>query len=331
MVIKPRHRYLRIRPRVRKPTILDAINDPLLFGPWFKNPATWTAWFVFLRALFALPMSAEDRVLFQKHTGRTTPPQEQAKEAWLVVGRRGGKSFVIALVAVFLSCFRDYKQFLAPGERGVVMTLAADRKQARIILRYVRALLNGVPMLSRLIVAERADAIELSNSIDIEIHTASFRSTRGYSVVAALLDEIAFWPSEDSANPDQEIVAALRPAMSTIPGAVMIGVSSPYARRGILWERYRDCYGHDGNVLVWQGTSRDMNPCLSPTIVDAAYADDPTAAAAEYGAQFRSDIAAFLPSEWIDGAITENLHERTPFSDLHYHAFADPSGGAVDA
>jgi len=33
----------------------------------------------------------------------------------------------------------------------------------------------------------------------IEIHTPSFRSTRGYTIIAALLDEVAFWPTTDDA------------------------------------------------------------------------------------------------------------------------------------
>ena len=61
------------------------------------------------------------------------------------------------------------------------------------------------------------------------------------------------------------------------------------------------------------------------------YKDDPVAASTEYGALFRSHIAAFLPSEWIDAAISENLHERKPMPDIRYDAFVDPSGGASDA
>src|SRR2546425_10905164 len=87
-------------------TLLQACRDPALFGSWFKSVHTWRAWRVFLRALFGLPMTAADRVIYQKHTGRTTPPTKQAREAWLVVGRRGGKSFIVALVAVFLAAFR---------------------------------------------------------------------------------------------------------------------------------------------------------------------------------------------------------------------------------
>ncbi len=314
-------------------TILDAIDDAHLFAPWFREARHWHAWRAFLAALFALPMSDEDRALYTKHTARETPPTAQAREAWLVVGRRGGKSFITALIAVFLACFRSYKEFLAPGERGVVMVLAADRRQARVIFRYVQALMQGVPMLKKLIGAERAESLELRNGIDIEIHTASFKAVRGYTVVAALCDEIAFWPADEaSANPDGEIVNALRPAMATIPNALLIGLSSPYARRGVLWEQYRDHYGHaHADVLVWQAESRAMNPTLPEAVVLAAYADDPVAAAAEYGALFRSDVSAFLSDEWIDRAIMSGVFECPPDTGTRYHAFADPSGGGSDA
>ena len=123
----------------REPTIIDAINDPQLFAPWFKDRETWLAWFVFLKALFALSMSAQELALYQRCTGRTTAPTTPASEGWLIVGRRGGKSFIVALIAVFLACFRDYSRHLAPGERATIMVVATDRKQARVIFRYVRA------------------------------------------------------------------------------------------------------------------------------------------------------------------------------------------------
>lgn len=311
--------------------ILDACHDPKLFGHWFKQPGTWAAWFVFLKALFGLPMTAQELSVFHQLTGSIEPPTAQAPEAWLVIGRRGGKSFIVALIAVFLATFRDYTQHLAPGERGTVMVIAADRKQARVIMRYVKGLLEGVPMLRRMIQAQRGEAIELSNRIDIEIHTGSFRAVRGYTVVAALLDEVAFWRSEESANPDREIVNALRPAMATIPGAMLIGLSSPYARRGVLYEAWAQHYGKESDVLVIQADSRTMNPSLPQSVVDRAYAEDPASAAAEYGAQFRSDVESFLQGEWIDRSIETGVSELPPVQGVDYFAFADPSGGASDS
>jgi phage terminase large subunit-like protein len=176
-----------------------------------------------------------------------------APEGWLVCGRRAGKSFTLALIAVFLACFRNWQPYLAPGERATVMVIATDRRQARVIFRYVSALLNNVPMLAKLIERETADTFDLIGSITIEVQAASYRSTRGYTIVAALCDEIAFWRTDNAAEPDYEIINALRPGMATIPGAMLLCASSPYARRGALWDAHRRHFGKDGDpILVWQ-------------------------------------------------------------------------------
>jgi hypothetical protein len=169
-------------------SILDACADPALFARWFRDRATWTAWFAFLRVLFGLAMTDEDLALFVRCTGRSEPPVGGVREAWLICGRRAGKSFVLALVAVFLACFVSWTPFLTLGELGTVMVIAADRKQARVIYRYAAALLREVPMLKAMIQRETAEAIELTNGIRIEILTASFRTVRGYTLIAALCD-----------------------------------------------------------------------------------------------------------------------------------------------
>lgn len=176
-------------------SILDAIRDARLFWPWFaKRPESWAAWLTFLAALFALEMTPAQLQLYRKCTGRKKPPMSVARYAYLICGRRAGKSFVLALVATFLACFFSYKEFLAPGERGTVMIVASDRRQARTILRYIRALLKQVPLLARMIERETAEGFDLNNRVTIEISTASMKSVRGYTVVAALLDEAAFLP-----------------------------------------------------------------------------------------------------------------------------------------
>lgn len=309
-------------------TILDLMDDPQVFGPWFRGP-TWHAWKVFLRVLFGLPLTATDLALYQQHTGRQRSPTEQAAEAWLVVGRRGGKSLISAVVAVFLACFKDYARLLAPGERGTVMVIAADRQQARVVFRYIAGLLNGVPMLARLIESRTRETIVLTNRVNIEVHTASFRAVRGYTVVAAVLDEIAFWPSDESANPDGEIVQAIRPAMATVPGAMLLGISSPYARRGELWHAHRDHFGKDGDpVLVWQGDTRSMNAAVPQAVIDKAYAEDEASASAEYGAQFRRDIESLLTREAIEACVVPGRRELPPLSQVRYFSFVDPAGGS---
>lgn len=312
--------------------IVQAMRDPNVFGPMFPDLEPWRAWIVVLKALFGLPMGEEERKLFTELTGRLTPPERQALEAWFVVGRRGGKSRIAALIGVYLACFVDYRPYLAAGERGIVAIIAADRKQAATILSYVLGFLRGVPMLAQLIESDTAEGIELTNGISIEILTGSYRTVRGRTVVAGLCDETAFWRSEDSANPDVEIINALKPAMATIPNAMLLGLSSPYRKAGVLYEAHRRHYGVDGDpVLVLQAASRTMNPTLPQEFVDNAIKEDPASASAEYLAQFRDDLSGFLDPDWIVRATRSESGDLPPMPGIAYRAFVDPSGGKSDA
>jgi hypothetical protein len=316
----------------RRFTILDAIDDGNLFAPWFWDRPSWASWLVFLAALFGLPLAPHQLALYRECTGRIEPPTAPATEGWLICGRRAGKSFVLALCAVYLAAFHSYRQHLAPGERGVVLVIASDRKQARVIFRYVKALLLGVPMLRKLVEREVADAFDLNNSTSIEIMTASYRSLRGYTVIAALLDELAFWPTDDSANPDTEIIAAIRPAMATIPNAMLLCASSPYAQRGALFDAFRRHFGQaNSSVLVWKAPTCTMNPTVPQSVVDAAMEADPVSAAAEYLAEFRTDVESYISRDVVEAAIIQGRYELPRIEHIRYHAFCDPSGGSSDS
>lgn len=326
---------VRIRDTDPQPAlnILSAVRDRHLFRRWFsKDWESWQGWLTFLSALFALPMTDDQLAFYRQCTGRTDAPIIAAREAWLICGRRAGKSFILALVAVWLACFHDFRSFLAPGERGTILIIAADRKQARVILRYVYALLKEVPMLARLVAAERAEGVELSNGVSIEIATSSFRTVRGYTILAALLDEIAFWSTEDSAEPDFEVLNALRPGMATLGGkAMLLAASSPYAKRGVLYEAHRQHFGKNGDILVWQAETRAMNPSVSQSFIDAEMERDPASAKAEYGAIFRTDIEQWLSRQAIEGCVSAGVYERGRADRMRYSAFCDPSGGSSDS
>jgi hypothetical protein len=312
-------------------TILDDLDNPELFAPFFKG-GSWGPWRAFLAALFALPMDDDALELYRRHTGRVAPPAEPFTEAALVVGRRGGKSRVLALIATYLATSRDYSPFLAPGEKATCAVIASDRKQARTIYRYILGMLEKVPELAAMIEDAKADIIELTNGVVIEIATASFRVTRGYSFCAVLCDETAFWRNDDAtANPDVEIFRALRPGMASIPGAILLNASSPYARRGVLYQTYRRHYGRgDARVLVWQAETSAMNPNIDPAIIAEAYEEDPASAASEYGAQFRDDIDDFVSQAVIDACTDPGVTERPANRGLglRYGCFVDAAGGS---
>jgi hypothetical protein len=83
-------------------------------------------------------------------------------------------------------------------------------------------------------------------------------------------------------------------------------------------------------VLVAKGATRDLNPSLSQSIIDRAYERDPAAAAAEYGAEFRTDLEAFVSIEAVEACVGD-YREMAPSADQRYFAFVDPSGGSSDS
>lgn len=327
-VPKPAAKSITMKPT----TITEALADPELFGGMFDAPS-WGRWIVFLKALFGLPLTPPELVIFRYHTARQTAPTKASRYAELVCGRRGGKSRILSLIATFLACCLDHRPYLVPGETPVVAVIAKDRDQAKVILNYVIGFLQEVPAFASMIVDELAESVKLSNRVVIEVHTASLAAPRGRTFLAVLADEIAFWPSGDSANPDVEVVNAVRPGLSTIPYSLLLLASSPYAKRGVLYVNYAKYFGvDDGSVLVWQGSTAEMNETLVDDEVAAdMYLTDPDRASAEYGAQFRSDIAAFLTREALEAVLPRGVVELPAGGGISYTAFVDPSGGSNDS
>ena len=117
--------------------------------------------------------------------------------------------------------------------------------------------------------------------------------------------------------------------LATTSGPLIV-VSSPYARRGEVWNAFKRDYGPNGDrlILVAKGASRALNPSLPQKVIDRAYERDPAAASAEYGAEFRTDIESFVSREAIDAATVPGRLELPAVPGEMYVAFVDPSGGA---
>lgn len=312
------------------PTLCDAMTDPAFFGRWLGGPS-YAAWHTLAKVRDGLPLTTSERVWLGERTGgRQTFPAPG--ELWIAKGRRSGGSLFAAADAAHVACFGDFRGRLGPGEKPTVMLLAADRRQARVLMRYVVGLIEGSDLLRPLIVGRTAESIELRHGTVVEIHTRSRVSVRGYGLALAVCDEIAHWESDEfAASPDAEVLTALRPALASLGGR-LVCVSSPYARRGAMWEMHTRYFGtEDARVLVVQGDTRAWNPTIDASVIDAAYAADPAAAAAEWGAQFRTDVETFVPREVVDACVVPGRTVLPPVAGVRYHAFADPSGGSSDS
>ena len=224
-----------------------------------------------------------------------------------------------------------YRERLAPGERGVVLILAVNTIQAKITLDYARAYFDEIPMLKRMVERESGDGLDLTNRMSLVVAANDFRSVRGRTIVCTIFDECAYWRSDYSANPDLEVYRAVKPALASMPGSLLIGIGSPYRRAGLLWRKFKRHWGKAGDVLIVKAPTEVLNPTIDKAVIAEALEDDPEAAAAEWQAEFRSDLADYVSREVVEALVCPGVYERAPARGLRYEAFADPSGGSRDS
>ncbi len=311
-------------------SIIDALDDPNLFGPWGYGEPSWATWRAVLKGAFGLRMTKREREFFRRVAERD-PPKGRVKELWTIVGRRGGKDSIASVIATYIAAFGDYSG-LRPGEPAYILCLAVDKEQAVIALELVRSFFERIPLLKAMVTRETKDGVWLNNGARLAVHAANFRGVRGRTIACAILDEVAYWRSDESASPDTETYAAIGPALATLADSMIIGISSPYRRGGLLFEKWREHYGKaDDDVLVVRGASRTFNETLPQKKVDADMASDPAKARAEWLGEWRDDVAAFLPRELVESAVDEGVIVRPRRTGLQYQAFCDPSGGVGDS
>jgi len=312
--------------------IIQAIHSEEVFRPYFTNLETWRNWIIFEKALFGLELDKQEMKVFRKCARLRKQPKEKIREAWICSGRRSGKSRTVAVISVYLGLFVDWSKYISRGERPFIFIVSPNKDQGHIIMGYIRELLDLNDSLKSMVKRELAESIELQNGITIAIKSASWRSTRGFTALAVILEEVCYFRWEtDSALRDKEIYRSLKPALSTIPESLLIAISTPHSFQGIMAEKFQKNYGKKGNVLCWKSSTLTMNPCFDPEEIKQAYKDDPEFARSEYGAEWRRDISSLLDIEVIENAIDKKIFERPYIEGIDYTGFIDPSGGKSDS
>src|SRR4051812_26043471 len=105
-------------------SIREVLAGP--FAEWLGKD-DWTPWHAFFSTLRAEPMSPRETRLFRKCTGRTEVPKEPFKEAWVIVGRRGRKSSIAAVLGCYFSVYGKWPH--ASGETVRVLIVAVSKDQ----------------------------------------------------------------------------------------------------------------------------------------------------------------------------------------------------------
>ncbi|MBN1362559.1 MAG: hypothetical protein JW993_18320 [Sedimentisphaerales bacterium] len=320
--------------------IIEAVKDRHLFKPYLADKngslSTWARWMTCLRVIYGLPIRKPwQKRLIRQCTGRN--PDKLNPEGYnrvlLLCGRRSGKSKIAGLIGAFESSLSGREEVCSPGEIPCVTITSPTRDQSAIIKSYLRAAL-GSPLLDETVVdeAKKRPSFELANGVHVRVLTGDFRTVRGYSQLAVVCDEICFFGTteESKVKSDTELIRSIKPSLLTTQGR-LICVSSKYWEKGWAFGQWKRHFGKDSSrVLVWDATSRTMNPTLSEEDIQAEIDEDPESARSEYLNVWRTDVAAWLPREAIEPCVVFGRTELIRKPNISYRAFVDVSGGRSD-
>jgi hypothetical protein len=259
-------------------------------------------------------------------------------EAWLVCGRRWGKTDAAAsTIVAYEATMGGHEAYVRPGQPVICFQIAQDLRMAKYSLHLIKATLESSPAMRAQIKDVVADRIDLKSGLTIVTVPPTLKSVRGYANPVTVLDEVGVWYQDsDSANPDYEIYRAVKPAQAQFPNKKLVGISSPWNKAGLLFSYFEA--GTEGAKAPIADRERFTN-CLvahSPTgssghqrvtreFLRIEAARDPRAFEREYLAQFQDSISGFLSTLLLAHAVDVGVESRPPDRTNYYVAAIDPA------
>ena len=294
------------------------------------DPASGMSYVAFCERVFDLKLTAMQaeiaRVLFDGEQPAPTtstaifggmldlPPEEARRTVLIAAGRGSGKSLTfVAARAIHMALTADCTPMMK-GEPGLIPIVAPDQRQSRHTLEFVKGLLRNRPVVAKLLrYRETLDVVELTRldgrvfTIEARPATGGGLAVRGSSLGGVLLEEAAFFDDEGAAVSDVEIYRAARPRL--LPGAQIVLATTPWAQAGLVWELYKDSYGHPRRAVVARAPTLLMRPSReTEAMVRQEREDDPDNAAREFDAEFLSlDAERFFPEALIERCLDKSL------------------------
>lgn len=239
-------------------------------------------------------------------------------------GRRVGASTLIApRQVVSEALWGEHRHDLGTQEHTYAF-LSISKEEAANRLKGIEAILKALDVPYR----KAGSQITLTNRPAIfKVVVANYRRAVGETVAFCWCDEVTRWIDKDtSANPANEVIKSIAPALLTLPNAKMWVVSSALGNDDYHAQLY-DLGETDGQCVAF-GSTWDLNPTLTEEKTKKIEPDHKTWLREYAAIPQGSDTAAF-PIELIDFAF-ERGWPNQPFIAPGIIATDFSSGGSND-
>lgn len=323
-----------------KPTPAQRVALKIIFGQELDplNPHIINFEYIDKEGAFRLNQVELTEVeIYEYMTGKQyvvapTVMRETISDVDLIIGRRGGKSTIAAILATFGALKENWKPYLNKTRYATVLILSHGKEFSQEILEIIRGLVMDSPILNRLIdkkkkntqttfnmkipfLKEKNGKLLIEDSrVQIKVGAASKRTTRGAAICFSLNDEIAYWGTDDKyAETDEDIIRAIRPSLGQFKGkGMMIKLSSPGTKQGVLYDEYQNKEDLPGTFIIFKAPSWVWNDILDDKFLGIEYKLDPNGFQTEYRAEFVDSLSDFIMSDMVDLCVIKNAALSPP-------------------
>ena len=283
--------------------------------------------------------------LYTKMTGKEYVPSDQTPKNRinLIVGRRGGKTTLSAVIALYLATMVNWKPMLKKAPVATIAILSHSRELSEEVLETIRQFADESKIISLMIDPGKRDAKSSFNlrvpwwcekenkrifsNVRILVGTASRKTTRGKATCVLLCDEIAHWNlAENSKESDKDVLKAAKPALGQFGDlGTLIKLSSPGIKQGVLYEEYKNKRLPDSHIN-FKAPSWVWNNLLKEKYFKEEFLLDPEGFDSEYRANFVDSISKFISTDYVDKCILKGITFQPPeskYKGMKYYATID--------
>ncbi len=270
---------------------------------------------IFVKAAIGDPLAKEETALWRKATGRVglsgwfrSYKEKASNEMWLLCGRRAFKTTFGASLVIYEALRRN----VPSGQQWTIPIVAPGLRQGqRVALDMVRRIVMSIPEIAPMLVGDTTDSLTFSTGVTVITLPPRVSLIQGWTSPAIWCDEASGFTQEDASASDlSAVLDALRPSISTIPGAKVLVTSLPGPKAGTIWSKWESRF--DEGALVFRAASADMNPSLLESEEFQKAQKKPESFTLFYSGELVNARAGLLPVALIDAAIMPGKAELPP-------------------
>jgi hypothetical protein len=254
------------------------------------------------------------------------------KELILIAGIRSGKSLLAACMAIYSTQKVDVSM-LRPGEIPRVSLISVRSDLATVLMDHMLGAINTSPYLKSLLVQEpTGDSIFLRHPTGRAIEIKVVAGSRAGATLVArwsagvVLDEISRMQGQDEAiiNWEEQRRAATG---RMLPGAFMVGISSPYQNSGPVYSIVKEFHGKPSpELLVVRGRADYLNNIYwTPEKMAEVERKDPQAYRTDVLGLFSDKEESIFTSAMIDKCTRSGVRDLRYNHKQSYVAAQDPA------